>query len=91
MTNVANSSRNEHGIKKVIPVDATLAAACQRASEYAPVQEAIDKTVAELRKTMTAATVPDNLRPLITERLKADPELTWDAVVAETAGGREVA
>jgi hypothetical protein len=81
----------EHGIKKVIPDDATLAAAYQRASEYAAVQEAIDEAVAEQRKTATAATVPDNLRALITERLKAEPTLTWDAAVAEIAEGEEAA
>lgn len=81
----------EHDIKKVIPDDATLAAAYQRASEYAAIQEAIDEAVAEQRKTATAATVPDNLRPLIMERLKADPELTWDAAVAEIAEKKEVA
>ena len=48
-----------HGVKKVIPDDATLASAYQRASEYAVVQKAIDKTVRELRKTMTTASVPD--------------------------------
>jgi hypothetical protein len=39
-----------HGVKKLIPDDATLASAYQRASEYDAVQKAIDKTVRELRK-----------------------------------------
>jgi hypothetical protein len=81
----------EHGVKKVIPDDATLAAAYMRASEYAAVQEAIDEAVAELRKTATAAIVPDNLRARIAERLKAEPELTWDAAVTEIAEGEETA
>jgi hypothetical protein len=81
----------EHGVKKVIPDDATLTAAYMRASEHAAAQKAIDEAVAELHKTEPAATVPDNLRALITERLSADSKLTWDAVVAEIAEREEVA
>ncbi len=74
-----------HGVKKVVPDDATLASAYQRASEYAIVQKAIDKTVRELRKTMTAASAPDGLREQIEERLAADSSLPWDLVVTEIA------
>ncbi len=75
----------EHGVKKVVPDDATLADAYQRATEYATVQQAIDKTVAELRKTMTAASVPVNLREVIAERFAADSAERWDRVVIEIA------
>ncbi len=76
-----------HGVKKVIPDDATLANAYRRASEYAIVQKAIDETVKELRKTMTAASVPDGLREQIEERLAADSKLPWDLVVTDIAEG----
>ena len=71
----------EHGVKKVIPDDATLASAYQRASEYAVVQKAINEKLTELRKTMTAASVPDGLREKIAERLVADSRLSWDQIV----------
>ena len=73
----------EHGVKKVIPDDATLADAYERASEYAAVQKAIDETVKKLRKTMTAATVPDDLHAAVEKKLKAKPTLAWDEAVTE--------
>ena len=73
----------EHGVKKIIPGDKILADAYQRASQYAVVQKAIDKTLTKLRKTMTAATVPDDLRAAVEKKLKAKPTLTWDEAVIE--------
>ena len=73
----------EHGLKKVIPDDKILADAYQRASEYAVVQKAIDEKLTELRKTMTAATMPDDLRAAVESKLKARPTLTWDEAITE--------
>ena len=74
---------NEHGVKKIIPDDEILADAYLRASEYAVVQKAIDEKLTELRKTMTAATVPDDLHAAVEKKLKAKPTLTWDEAVTE--------
>jgi hypothetical protein len=82
---------DEHGIEKVIPDDATLATAFQRASEHAAVQKMIDEAVIELRKTMTVAAVPDNLRALIAERLAIDNTRTWDSVVTEIVEAKKAA
>jgi hypothetical protein len=74
-----------HGVKKLIPDDATLASAYQRASENAAVQKAIDKAVRELRKTMTTAEVPVDLREKVAEGLAADNKLPWDWIVTDIA------
>jgi hypothetical protein len=74
---------DEHGVKKVIPDDAMLADAYRRISEQEAIQRIIDKAVAESRKTMTAATVPDDLHAQIAEKLETDDRLTWDAALAE--------
>jgi hypothetical protein len=74
-----------HGVEKLIPDDATLASAYQRASEYTAVQKAIDKTVRELRKTMTTAEVPVDLREKVTEGLAANSKLPWDWIVTDIA------
>jgi hypothetical protein len=73
----------EHGIKKIIPDDKILADAYQRASQYAVVQKAIDEKLTELRKTMTAATVPEDLHAAVEKKLKAKPTFTWDEAVIE--------
>jgi hypothetical protein len=79
------------GVKKLIPDDTTLADAYRRLSEQAAIQKMIDEAVINLRKTVTAAPVPDNLRTLIAERLRADNAHTWDAVIADIIEEREAA
>jgi hypothetical protein len=74
---------DEHGVKKIIPDDKILADAYLRASEFSVVQKAIDEWLEELRKTMTAAAVPDNLHAAVENKLKAKPTLTWDEAVTE--------
>ena len=47
--------------------------------------KAIEEKLTEMRKTMTAATVPDDLRAMVEKRLKAKPTLAWDEAVVLTA------
>ena len=74
-----------YGVKKVIPNDDVLAHAYARATEYALVQQVIDKSVKEFRRTAEAVVVPDGLRALIAQELDADNSRTWDKIVDEIA------
>ena len=73
---------DHYGVKKIIPDDTVLADAYRRASECKVIQKAIEEKLTETRKTMTAATVPDDLRATVEKRLKANPTRSWDEVVA---------
>jgi hypothetical protein len=72
----------EHGVRKVIPDEETLAHAYRRAHEACVVQGKIDDLVAEIRKNPTAIEVPAGLRARIETAFKANPALPWDAVIA---------
>ena len=77
----------EHGVKKVVPDDATLADAFRRAREQSEVQVVITKAVKTWRQSASVSAVPPNLRALLEQALNDNPERTWDSVVREIAGG----
>jgi hypothetical protein len=72
----------EHGVKKVIPDDATLADAFRRTHEQMTVQKKVDELVAALRKDARAVDVPADLRVHIESALVEEPVKSWDAIIA---------
>jgi hypothetical protein len=75
----------EHGIAKVIPDDATLAAAYRRMHKHAVIQERIDELLAGLDEDEDEATVPADLRQRIKTAMQRDQAQPWDAVLREIA------
>jgi DNA topoisomerase VI subunit B len=74
----------QHGVKKVIPDDATLAAAFARADEQEQIQALIE-TALKMRRAESVKAAPADLRARVEQALLADPRLTWDGVVAHVA------
>jgi DNA topoisomerase VI subunit B len=70
-----------HGVKKVIPDDATLAKAYRRAVRQARVQQAIDDAIANLPPAHEIS-VPDGLAERIGEKLKGSAR-AWDDVLVD--------
>jgi hypothetical protein len=77
------------GVVKLIPDDATLTAAYQRAL-YIHAMNAEQETFHPTAQASASATVPPvGLRRSVMRRLNADPTQTWDAAVAEIAKARK--
>lgn len=70
---------DEHGVKKIIPDDETLADAYQRAALI----EKINSHIEEAREAESTARVPKTLARQVRVSLKQDPTLSWDEAVYE--------
>jgi hypothetical protein len=84
---------DEHGVKKVIPDDVTLAEAWKRAHHVRRVNGAIESLHSGPRITLKgfyadAPEMPSQLRTRIEDALAKDRTQTWDDVVWELAGDR---
>jgi hypothetical protein len=57
------------------------------------VLQEMDKMLPDIRKRVTEVVLPDDLRGLVGDLLEENPELPWDAAVAEiiNSSGDEVA
>jgi hypothetical protein len=75
----------EAGVTKLIPDDEMLKDAYRRAIFIHTINEKLDEFHEEAHAAAETATVPDVLRAAIEARLKEDPTLAWDQVVAELA------
>ena len=75
----------EHGVKKIIPDDATLAAAYRRAREQTIVQALINDALRKWREEAGESVVPTNLRSLLEHTLTAHPNRTWDEIITNIA------
>jgi hypothetical protein len=73
----------EHGVRKVIPDDATLADAYRRMRRQIVVQEKIDKLIDELGETEVE--IPAGLRQRIETAIEENPERPWDALMRDIA------
>jgi DNA topoisomerase VI subunit B len=71
----------EHGIRKVIPDDDTLADAYRRMHKQAVIQDKVDDLIQELDESEVK--VPANLRRRIERAIKADPSQSWDSIMRE--------
>jgi hypothetical protein len=76
---------SEHGIRKLIPDDDTLADAYRRMHRQAVIQEKIDELIEEADEDEVE--VPAGLRQRVEEAIKVDSAQPWDAVVREIAQG----
>ncbi|WP_145376933.1 hypothetical protein [Symmachiella dynata] len=75
----------EHGIEKVIPDKDDLEVAYRRAMKIAHVNEQIRENLDRAEEIAANAQLPPGLRQKIESRLKKDPTLAWDRVLADIA------
>jgi len=75
----------QHGVKKIIPDDATLAAAYRRAREQTIVQALITDALRKWREEAGESVVPINLRDLLQQTLTDHPNRRWDEVITDIA------
>ena len=79
------SKLEQQGIKKVIPDTGTLKGAYARAIKVATVNKAIEDALGDADEAAESHVMPKTLIQQIRRRLKKNPELPWDQVVAEVA------
>jgi hypothetical protein len=77
-----------HGVKKLIPDDATLADAYRRAILVHTINTKIEEAREAAEEVAEQASVPKNLLRQVRRLLKEDPTMAWDAAVAEIAGAK---
>ena len=70
------------GIKKVVPDDATLALAAERARAKALINEKIEEVVEEASEQAKQMAAVADLAASVRALLEQDRELSWDAAVA---------
>ena len=81
------SKLKEHGVDKVVPDTATLAAAYRRSAEAEMIRQRIQKIARRAHRKAQNIKVPDDLEKLVRGKLK-DSDRPWDAVVRELVAGR---
>jgi hypothetical protein len=74
-----------YGVAKLIPDDATLAAAYRRALTVQTLNRTIEDARAEAEEAAAQATVPKTLQRQVRRLLKTHPAKAWDAAVADIA------
>jgi hypothetical protein len=75
----------ENGVKKIVPDNDVLGDAYRRAAKIALVHEQLPKIVEAAGKEAETIKIPKTLGRMIRQRLKDDPALPWDQVVASLA------
>jgi DNA topoisomerase VI subunit B len=71
----------ENGVTKVVPDEATLAAAWQRADRVSRIKAAI----AKIESAAIEVPVPDDLKTQVRDLLRMEPSLSWDEALAHIA------
>lgn len=79
---------HRHGVKKLIPDDATLADAYRRAILVHTINTKIEEAREAAEKVAEQASVPKNLLHQVRRRLKQHPTMSWDDAVADLAAGQ---
>jgi hypothetical protein len=78
----------EHGVEKVVPDEATLGIAWQRALMIAQVNEAVDAVGKEFKNRKTKKRkAPRDLTKRLRDLLRRRPELPWDKALVQIAAG----
>jgi hypothetical protein len=80
-----DSKLQTHGIRKVVPTEATLAECYREAIRRQYVAQAIAEATLEAEKAAAAASLPGELGKKVKAGVKSDPARPWDIVVAELA------
>ena len=79
------SKLDEQGVKKIVPDQQSLKDAYARAIKVAVINKAIEEATEAAEEAAEKHTMPKTLDRMIRRRLKDNPELPWDKVVAEVA------
>jgi hypothetical protein len=82
------SKLEQHGIKKLVPDEDTLRAAYARAVKIATINQAIEEAMGQADEAAETHTMPKGLARMIWKRLKDDPSVPWDKVVAEVVASK---
>lgn len=72
-----------HGVNKVIPDQATLAAAYRAEIEYRHARKAIEEAIQKARKELGEITVPDDLAERVSAYLKGNPSAAWEDAIQD--------
>ena len=78
------------GVKKVVPESEQLERAYRRALEIRLLNDRLEELREDAGKRVEETRVPRGLRRRIERRLKANPEMPWDAAVALEAAKKEI-
>jgi hypothetical protein len=74
---------DEHGVKKLIPEDAILERHTRRLIEQRLVGEAITRLKSKIAKQAATRKLPTDLRQRLADVLAQNPQLPWDAALAD--------
>jgi hypothetical protein len=73
----------EHGVEKLVPDEDTLTRQARRLIEQQLAAAAVEKLRAKLSRAAARTPLPADLRQAVEQRLAAEPQLSWDAALAE--------
>jgi hypothetical protein len=73
----------EHGVKKVIPDNATIESHARRLIEQQKAEKAIEAIRENIAREAAAVKLPANLRQRVAKLLKSKPQLAWDDATLE--------
>jgi hypothetical protein len=76
---------HEHGIRKVIPEQATLERAYRRAVAAQMIRAQLEELKSNALASASRLPVPPLLKAEVRQRLETNPELSWDEVIGEIA------
>jgi len=82
------SKLDDLGIKKIVPDEDTLKEAYARAIKVAVINNAIEAALDNAEDAAKKNPMPEKLKEMIEKRLKEDPTLSWDKVVARLAAAK---
>ena len=81
LVDLIEAKLDAHGVEKLVPDEATLADAYQRASIMQEMQGRLDALAKDARAGKTGISVPPDIATHVREALEADPTLSWDAAL----------
>jgi hypothetical protein len=74
-----------HKVEKVIPDDNSLGDALKHACYVQRINARIAEIEAEARQAAEQVKIPKDLRLQLARRLKSEPEMSWDQIIARIA------
>ena len=78
---------DQHGVRKVLPDEATLRDAYRRALKARRLARIVARETQRIDEELRCMVLPQNLLARVTQRLKATPELSWDGALADLVDG----
>jgi hypothetical protein len=83
------SKLEEHGVKKVIPDEATLEQAYRRSLKRRIINDGMDALEKKAAEEADKCVMPESLRDRVTEMLEESPALPWDDAITEIVDDKE--